>query len=158
MKGRKKDGTFLPGNVVGMKHGLYSKKLPVPGKREIQRHLDGLQKELEEAFPEGTPQQRLLISQIVRAEGIQRIIEVYFKQAGLLDPGKYRRGKLEAQPVVNTYFRAMKEQRAAVGALGLDKPPEPPISVTDYIKAFDERKKHKRKTHEIDSEGRSEQG
>jgi hypothetical protein len=135
MANQGKDGRFLPGNQGNLKHGLYAKKIPVPGKRKLQRYLNDLEKDLNETIPDPTPQQRMLISQAVRAEGIQRTIEIYLHGAGLLDPVKYRKyGKLESQPVMREYFQAINAQRAALTSLGIEKRhTEKELDLHEYI-------------------------
>jgi len=147
MKNKDEKGRFLPGHTVTLKHGLYSKKVPLPGKRKLDRYLAHVQRELEEAIPEASPQMKLLISQAVRTEAIQRILEVYFKNAGLLDPGKFRRGKLDTQPAMREYFAAMAHQRQALQALGLDKKQiEEIFDLQAYLKLKDKEREDETKT------------
>jgi len=142
MKNKDKKGRFLPGNRAALKHGLYARKVFLPGKRKLDKYLAEVERELHEAVSDTSPQKRLLISQAVRAEGIQRILEVYFKKAGLLDPGKFRRGKLDAQPVLREYYSAMTQQRQALQALGLDKKEaEDTLDPYTYLKLKDQEKK-----------------
>ena len=73
-------GRFLPGNKGNQKHGvnvfLQTGKLPsVRGKRLLNKYLRQLEKDLRAALGGSpTPQQDVLIRQVLRAEGVLRLI------------------------------------------------------------------------------------
>jgi hypothetical protein len=90
-------GRFLPGNQAAVKHGAWSLaqsgKVPsVRGVRALRKDLDRIRSDLEEITPRINVKKSLIISQIVRTEGMIRLIEVYLKKTGILRSDKFKRG------------------------------------------------------------------
>ena len=130
--GRNKRGQFIKGNPMAgqanLKTGVHSKLFKVTGKvpsvrgaRKLQSDMDQLEKTLEEITPQINAKKVLLIRQIVRTETLTRLIELYMKTHGILQPYKARRSILELQPAIaGAYLSLMTQQRNSIMALGLD--------------------------------------
>ena len=130
--GRNTKGQFIKGNPMAgqanLKTGIHSKLFKVTGKvpsvrgaRKLQSDMEKLEQTLEEITPEINAKKVLLIKQIVRAETLTRLIELYLKKHGILQPFKSRRGIMELQPAVaGAYLSLMTQQRNSIMALGLD--------------------------------------
>lgn len=130
--GRNKRGQFVKGNpyssTANLKSGVYSKLFNVTGKvpsvrgsRQLLKDMDQLEKTLEEITPEINAKKVLLIRQIVRTETLTRLIELYMKSHGILQPFKSRRSILELQPAIaGAYLSLITQQRNSIMALGLD--------------------------------------
>lgn len=130
--GRNKRGQFDKNNpfaaTANLKSGIHSKLFNISGKvpsvrgaRKLQSDMIQLEKTLEEITPQINAKKVLLIRQIVRTETLTRLIELYMKQHGILQPFKSRRGILELQPAIaGAYLSLMTQQRNSILALGLD--------------------------------------
>ena len=120
-----KTGRFQPGNTASIKHGCWSLtsrgKIPsIRGMRSLKQDLEAIRTELVEITPRMTPGKRLLIGQIIRSEAQIRLIELFFRKAGIMRPDKWRRGILESHPVLQDYRSFLHTQRSAVQALGIE--------------------------------------
>jgi hypothetical protein len=151
MKSENQDerGRFTEGNLAAWKHGAYTflrtGHVPhsVRGRRLLNKRLAELRAALEQAV-EDSPQRRVLISQVVRTEGLLAIVESYFRRFGLMDEGKLKRNKLEPQPVLaKVYLGLLNSQRLALQGLGLDARKAKTLDVMAYVKAFDKAKEAK---------------
>lgn len=130
--GRNKQGQFTKDNpqaaTANLKTGVHSKLFNITGKvpsvrgaRKLQSDMIQLEKTLEEITPEINAKKLLLIRQIVRTETLTRLIELYMKSHGILQPFKSRRSIMELQPAIaGAYLSLMTQQRNSIVALGLD--------------------------------------
>lgn len=130
--GRNKRGQFIKGNPMAgqanLKTGIHSRLFNVTGKvpsvrgaRKLQSDMEQLEKTLEEITPQINAKKVLLIRQIVRTETLTRLIELYMKTHGILQPFKSKRSILELQPAIaGAYLSLMTQQRNSILALGLD--------------------------------------
>jgi predicted DNA-binding protein YlxM (UPF0122 family) len=120
-------GRFLPGNQAAVKHGAWSlarsSKVPsVRGVRSLRKDLERIKCDLEEITPRINVKKSLIISQIVRTEGMIRLIEMYLKKTGILKPDKFRSGILDLQPSLSkSYLALLNTQRQAILSLSLDE-------------------------------------
>lgn len=142
-------GRFLSGNKGsrGMKHGvnvyLGTGKLPsVRGKRLLNKWLRELEKDLRTALGGSpTPQQDVLIRQVLRAEGVLRLIEMWLQKVPAISSKGWKRGSLELQPCLSeSYGFFLNVQRQAILALGLDRRAEDALTIQEVIREFDQRK------------------
>lgn len=122
-----KTGRFLEKNKSAVRHGGHSfaatGKVPsVRGVRQLKKDLERIRADLEVATPKLNIKKTLVISQIVRTEGMIRLIEIYLKKSGIVKPGKLRAGIIELQPALaTTYLALMNSQRCALALLGLNE-------------------------------------
>jgi hypothetical protein len=146
---RQKDpvtGRFLPGNKGNQKHGvnvfLQTGKLPsVRGKRLLNKYLRQFEKDLLEALGGSpTPQQECLVRQVLRAEGVLRLIEIWLQKVPAISGKAWKRGSLELQPcLAQSYGFFLNVQRQALLALGLDRKPEPGQDLATIVAEIDEK-------------------
>jgi len=151
---RQKDsvtGRFLPGNKGNQKHGvnvfLQTGKLPsVRGKRLLNKYLRQLEKDLRAALGGSpTPQQDVLVRQVLRAEGVLRLIEIWLQKVPAISGKGWKRGSLELQPCLSqSYGFYLNVQRQAILALGLDRKPEPEQDLMSIIAEIDQETEKKR--------------
>ncbi|MGB7294200.1 MAG: hypothetical protein WBC70_01295 [Candidatus Aminicenantales bacterium] len=144
---RQKDpvtGRFLPGNKPTHKHGvnvfLQTGKLPsVRGKRLLNKYLRLLEKDLSDALGgDPTPQQEVLVRQVLRAEGVLRLIEIWLQKVPAISSKGWKRGSLELQPVLaQSYGFFLNVQRQAILALGLDRKPLPEQDLAQIVAEID---------------------
>jgi len=147
---RQKDSTtgrFLPGNTGSQKHGvnvfLQTGKLPsVRGQRLLNKYLRQLEKDLRAALGgDPTPQQEVLMRQVLRAEGVLRLIEIWLQRVPAISAKGWKQGRLELQPCLSqSYGFFLNVQRQAVLALGLNRRAEEALTVRDIIAEFDAKK------------------
>jgi len=120
-------GKFLPGNSCAQKSGIHhylaTGQLPsVRGKKALKKHLQEIQEELETITSKMNIKKKILISHIIRTEGVLKLIEMYVKRHGILRPDKYKKGLLELHPTIaGSYLSFLNTQKASVMALGLDE-------------------------------------
>jgi len=131
-KGRNPRGQFTKGNVqaqtAALKHGIHSKLFNITGRvpslrgaRQLKKDMEQLTATLEEITPEINAKKVLLIKQIVRTETLLRLIELYMKEHGILQPFKAKKYIMELQPAMSgTYLSLLTQQRNSIMALGLD--------------------------------------
>lgn len=137
-------GRFLPGNKASQKTGvnpfLQTGKLPsVRGKRLLNKWLRQLEKDLRAALGGSpTPQQDVLIRQVLRAEGVLRLIEIWLQKVPAISGKGWKRGSLELQPCLSqSYGFFLNVQRQAIMALGLEKKPDDEVSLAEIIAEVD---------------------
>jgi hypothetical protein len=137
-------GRFLPGNKGkgNLKHGvnvfLQTGKLPsVRGKRLLNKYLRQLEKDLTAALGGSpTPQQGILIRQVLRAEGVLRLIEMWLQRVPAINSKGWKLGSLELQPCLSqSYGFFLNVQRQAVLSLGLGKKSEEVLTPYQIIEA-----------------------
>jgi hypothetical protein len=143
-------GRFLSGNKRtpgNLKHGvgvfLGTGKLPsVRGKRLLNKWLRQLEKDLRAALGGSpTPQQGVLIRQILRSEGVLRLIEMWLQRVPAISPKGWKRGSLELQPCLSqSYGYFLNVQRQATIALGLGQKAEDVLTLDRYVAAKDAEK------------------
>lgn len=144
-----KTGRFLPGHLIASKHGvtryLATGKLPsIRGKKAIQKHLEEIRSGIEEMTPRMNAKKRILISQIVRTEGVLQAIELYIQRAGIIDEKKFISKKMiMLQPCFNSYLSFLNSQRLAIMALGLEGQAEKIITLDEIVAEHDQKEKTK---------------
>jgi len=128
IKGTDAKGKFTKGNTAALKTGIYSKIFSITGKvpsvrgaKKLQAEMEALTADLEAITPEINAKKVLMIKQIVRTETLMRLIELYMKQHGILQPFKARKYIMELQPAMSgTYLSLLSQQRSSLMALGLN--------------------------------------
>jgi hypothetical protein len=122
--GRDERGRFLAGNKEAQKHGIYSLangRVPqIRGIRKIRKELEVIQRELEVLIPNMDAKTRLLVSQVVKTQGIILLLEKYMLRAGILAPDQWKKGIVETQPAVRIYLQILDSQRRSIAALNID--------------------------------------
>jgi hypothetical protein len=109
----------------------------------LNKWLRQLEKDLTAALGGSpTPQQEVLIRQVLRAEGVLRLIEMWLQKVPAISSKGWKRGSLELQPCLSqSYGFFLNVQRQAVLALGLDlKQVDQGLNLQNYIQQFDEAK------------------
>jgi hypothetical protein len=141
-------GRFLPGNKGGQKHGvnifLQTGRLPsVRGKRLLNKYLRALERDLKAAMGGSpTPQEDIMIKQVLKAEGVLRLIEIWLQRVPAISKKGWQRGSLELQPCLSqSYGFFLNVQRQALLALGLErKKIDEALDLGRYIAAKDAEK------------------
>lgn len=119
----------------------------IRGYKKLKSFLKDLERQLVEesgGTDRLTAAREILIHSTIRAYGVVLLTEMYIAKHSIFRPDLAEKGVLQYQPILErNYWSAHTHIRQNLLALGLDKLPEPPISVTDYIKAYDAKKEGK---------------
>ena len=140
-------GQLLPGHSLTLRHGLYSLKGKGPairGNRALRRRLDALEAAILGELPSPLgPRRMLLVNQVMRAERLMGMIELYLRQHNLARPDKLRRDVVEPHPIMALYVQAMTAERDALRALGLDDRAMEKVKPAFDLMAEDDKEKAK---------------